>query len=79
MLVLGGKKVYSGEENTVLVWFISAELAWCVSKDTVARYFCHAGTCLHTLFFELHICTVARTLDHLEEPQPLLDSSGSPW
>lgn len=71
--------VYSGEEKTVLVWFISAELAWCVSKDTIARYFCHAGTCLHRLFFELHICTVARTLDRLEEPQPLLDSSGSRW
>lgn len=32
-----------------------------------------------TVFFELHICTVARTLDRLEEPQPLLDSSGSRW
>lgn len=77
MLVLGGREFILVRKKQV--WFISAELAWCVCKDTVARYFCHAGTCLHRVFFELHICTVARTLDRLEEPQPLLDSSGSRW
>lgn len=78
MLVLGGREFILVRKKQC--WFGLYQQNWLgvyVRTPLPGIFVMQVPAC--TVFFELHICTVARTLDRLEEPQPLLDSSGSRW